>query len=105
MSTSSIGGYSVTEVRTAGGDETWRFEARLLLDGQVIAVVSNGGEGGCHSYRPTDPSPRAARAAFERFATACRGPDGGFEDGDALIYRLLERWFDAQPIEVEPGCR
>jgi len=36
-------------VKEAGGEETPRFEAKMCLDGEVVAHVSNGGIGGCHS--------------------------------------------------------
>jgi hypothetical protein len=38
------------QLKTAGGDETLRFTAKLYLDRHQIAIVSNGGTGGEHQY-------------------------------------------------------
>lgn len=42
----SLGGYAVTHLREAGGEETLRFEAVITRHGRPIAHVSNGGHGG-----------------------------------------------------------
>ncbi len=46
--------------------------------------------------RPTVRAGWDALATFERFATAWRGTEAGVEDCDALVYELIDRWFDAQ---------
>ena len=45
--------YSLKAYKDAGGEETIRFEAKLCKDGKVIAIVSNGGYGGCNDYHAT----------------------------------------------------
>lgn len=63
------GGYALTKVRHAGGDETVRIEATLLLGVRPIAHVSNGGEGGSHRWSPVAPDGWAEIAAFNADAT------------------------------------
>lgn len=46
--------FSLKGLKEAGGEETRRFETKLLLDGKVVATVSNGGTGGSNSYHWTD---------------------------------------------------
>ena len=98
-----IGPYSLARVRVAGGDETLRFEAWLLCDGQPIAVVSNGGDGGCHMYRPLDREGWSAIRRFEEYATSWgeeQTPAVRFEPNDAVVYALIDAWWDGQPIYV-----
>jgi hypothetical protein len=96
-----IGPYALAQVRIAGGDETLMFEARLLCDGQPIAVVSNSGTGGCHTYRPLEAGGWAAIRSFEEYATEWgrqQQPAIRFEPNDALVFGLLEQWWGGQPI-------
>lgn len=96
-----IGPYRVEQVRIAGGDETLMFEAALLCDGAPIAIVSNSGIGGCHSYRPLDQDGWAAIRAFEEYATEWgerQTPAVRFEPNDAIVYDLIDDWWDGQPI-------
>lgn len=89
-----IGPYALADVRVAGGDETPMFEALLLCDGQPVAVVSNSGEGGCHTYRPLETGVWAAIRQFEEWATAWgkeQVPAVRFEPNDQIVYELLER--------------
>lgn len=51
MNESDLGGYRLTKLKVAGGDETTRFEATLVKDGRVVGTVSNDGNGGCNAYR------------------------------------------------------
>jgi hypothetical protein len=85
------GGYSLTKVRRAGGNETERFAGVLTLDGQPIAHVSNGGEGGPHRWSPIATDGWADIDAFNAYATVWnRGSElAGIEDDDQLIDRLL----------------
>ncbi len=85
------GGYNLTKVRRAGGNETERFEGVLTLDGQPVAHVSNGGEGGSHRWSPLAPDGWRAIDAFRTFAAAWNAGTelAGFEDGDQLVDRLL----------------
>ncbi|NTW38572.1 MAG: hypothetical protein HGA44_01595 [Cellulomonadaceae bacterium] len=85
-------GYALTKVRRAGGDETQRFDAVLTLDGQPVAHVSNGGEGGCNRWSPIDLDGWGAIDEFNRYAMAWNstGEFAGIEDGDQLVNRLLE---------------
>lgn len=59
--------YELKGIKEAGGDETPRFEASIYCDGVKIAVVSNGGHGGCCDYYFT---PREAEAAFQAHCKA-----------------------------------
>lgn len=85
-------GYALTKVRTAGGDETARFEAILCLDGRLVAHFSNGGEGGSHRWSPVDPGGWAEIDEFNAYAAKWNAGSGlaGIEDGDQLVNRLLE---------------
>ncbi|NTW39977.1 MAG: hypothetical protein HGA44_08805 [Cellulomonadaceae bacterium] len=85
-------GYALTKVRTAGGDETLRFEAVLVRDGRPVAHVSNGGEGGPHRWSPVDAGGWSAIDRFNGYARAWNAGSelAGIEDGDQLINRLLE---------------
>jgi hypothetical protein len=49
-----IGSFSLAKLKTAGGEETARFEAVLLHDGKAVARVSNGGHGGQCDVHPLD---------------------------------------------------
>jgi len=49
-----VDAYTLKSYKEAGGDETIRFEAKLCKNGKVIAIVSNGGCGGCNDYHPTN---------------------------------------------------
>ncbi|HAV29182.1 MAG TPA: hypothetical protein DCW93_04590 [Saprospirales bacterium] len=42
--------YELKAYKEAGGEETIRFEAKLYKNGKHIAMVSNGGYGGCNDY-------------------------------------------------------
>lgn len=86
------GGFALSSVRRAGGAETPRFEAVLTRDGQPVAHVSNGGEGGAHRYQPLDAGGWAGGEAFNTFAAVWNAGSAyaGIEDGDQLVNRLLE---------------
>lgn len=93
--TKPYGGYALTSFKEAGGDETLRFEAFITLNGKKVMHVSNGGTGGSHMYRAVADDYaafRAARDAFETFAKTWNADSefAGIEDGDALVYRLIE---------------
>lgn len=87
------GGYRLTKVRRAGGQETVRFEAVLTHHGVPLAHVTNGGEGGSHRYDPTAPTGGwEAIRTFEQYAAVwnARSDLAGYEDHDQLVNRLLE---------------
>ena len=44
--------YELKAYKEAGGEETIRFEAKLYKNGKPLALVSNGGYGGCDDYYP-----------------------------------------------------
>lgn len=46
---------TLTKLKTAGGEETPRFEARLHFNGREVALVSNGGTGGSCTFYWTHP--------------------------------------------------
>jgi len=51
MDTSTaMDGYSTSGFKDQGGEETMRFQCKLLKDGKHITDVSNGGYGGCNEY-------------------------------------------------------
>lgn len=91
----AYGGYTVTNLREAGGEETLRFDAFLCLHGTKILYVYNAGTGGSHVYQPVNEDWagfRGVEAAFEAYAAEWNeGTEfGGIEDGDQLINRLVE---------------
>ncbi|MGV8977238.1 MAG: hypothetical protein ACOH17_04270 [Cellulomonas sp.] len=85
------GGYALTRVKRAGGDETPRFEATLVHDRRPIAFVSNGGEGGAHRIQPVDAGGWADLEAFNAYAAGwnAQSPLAGIADGDQLVNRLV----------------
>jgi hypothetical protein len=85
------GGYALTKVSRAGGDETPRFEAVLCRVGQPVAHVSNGGEGGAHRWSPVDEDGWEAIDGFHQYAAAWNAGSefAGWADGDQLINRLV----------------
>lgn len=90
------GGYHLTNIREAGGEETARFDAILRHHGVPIAHVSNGGHGGSHRYQSAvaggwDEHQRAM-AQFRDYAQDWRldSPYSGLCDDDGLVDRLLE---------------
>ena len=90
VTTRPYGGYALSSVKRAGGDETARFDAVLVHDGRQIAHVSNGGEGGAHRY-DSDEGGWSDLAEFNLFAAAWNAGSeyAGLADGDQLINRLL----------------
>ena len=85
------GGYKLSQVRRAGGDETIRFDAVLCHEGRPLAHVSNGGEGGAHRYQPIDADGWADLAAFNAYTAGWNAQSefAGLGDADQLINRLL----------------
>jgi hypothetical protein len=51
-------------IKTAGGEETRRFEAKVYVDGVFAGIASNGGTGGGNHYRSAD---KDATAKLMRF--------------------------------------
>jgi len=89
--------WSIGRFREAGGDETPRFEADLLRDGVRVAVVSNGGTGGCHRYVPAVEGGWRAVREFEAYGESWGAALGiPWEPHDLLIYELIDAWFDRQ---------
>ncbi len=89
------GGYGISGYRSAGGEETERFEAYVTLHGRKVIHVSNDGNGSCHRYQPVAGDYTGFREALRDFETFARhwnrdSKYAGSEDGDALTYRLLE---------------
>jgi hypothetical protein len=91
MTACPYGGYSLSCVKRAGGDETPRFEAVLVHHDRRIAFVSNGGEGGAHRYSPVVVDGWSDINKFNRFAAAwnTQSPLAGIADNDQLVNRLL----------------
>ena len=85
------GGYALSKAKRAGGDESVRFAAVLVIDGRPVAHVSNGGEGGCHRIDPVDLGGWADLEAFSEYATNWNAGSefAGFADQDQLVNRLL----------------
>lgn len=89
------GGYAITSVREAGGEETPRFEAVVTLHDHKVLHVSNGGTGGSHSWQPVTGdwgAFRAALGAFEAYAIGWNAASefAGYRDGDQLVNRLAD---------------
>jgi hypothetical protein len=89
----NYGGYALVSYKSAGGDETPRFEAIITLNGKKIAYVSNGGTGGSNMTQPfAAQGGWAAIRTLEDFAAEwAKGSQyAGIEDSDSLVYRLIE---------------
>lgn len=56
--TTLYGGYAITALKEAGGEETPRFEAYITKDGDRIIHVSNDGHGSSHRYQPVTTTSR-----------------------------------------------
>lgn len=61
--------YELKSYKEAGGEETVRFEAKLYKNGKQIAIVSNGGHGGCNDYYPVGSANRKTIDKFHQDAT------------------------------------
>lgn len=48
---SALDKWGVSGYRTAGGEETVRFEAYITLNGKRVLHASNDGRGGCNNYQ------------------------------------------------------
>lgn len=80
---------TLTKVKTAGGEETPRFEARLAVDGVEVAIVTNGGTGGANRYHWLDEHRYPGLVAqIETLAKQVTGAT--FEPLDALVFQLLD---------------
>ena len=96
MHAEPYGGYGITHLREAGGEETLRFDAIITHHGRKVAYVYNAGEGGSHRYQPVTVDAGAAfteaLAAFETYAATWNvgGEFAGIEDCDQLVNRLVE---------------
>lgn len=62
--------FELRSIKTAGGEETPRFEAKIFYDGREVAHVHNDGNGGCCFDRWNDK--RAERAFYEWVIPAYR---------------------------------
>lgn len=97
--------YSLKGYKSAGGDETERFEASLYVNGKRMAIISNNGCGGCNDIRPTKYT-QAEKDAIEKF----------YEDAKKWAINYGERkpfepealwveWFQyARPIGQSAKC-
>jgi len=83
----ATGGYSLKNYRSAGGEETPRFEAVLTHEGKAIATVSNGGTGGSNMYRFHEGFDGPACKAFDAFIAENRSED--FEPDDCFVFDLI----------------
>jgi hypothetical protein len=78
--------YTLQAIKTAGGEETPRFEAQVRLNNTVIATVSNSGTGGCCNWHWLD---RAAEAPFEAWIKTVETE--AIEAADMWVYGLIEK--------------
>ena len=96
MHAEPYGGYGITYLREAGGEETLRFDAIITHHGRKVAYVYNAGEGGSHRYQPVTVDAGAAfteaLAAFEQFAAEWNAGSefAGYEDHDQFVNRLID---------------
>jgi hypothetical protein len=75
-------------LKLAGGEETPRFEAKVVnAKGGIVAFVSNGGTGGCCSWTFASPEEQKAFYAFIDTQTDL----GNFEVTDAWVYKQMDR--------------
>jgi len=95
VNTAAYGGYAVSHVREAGGEETLRFDAFVCLHRQKVMHVYNAGTGGSHVYQPVNErweTFRDALAAFEAYAANWNAGTrfASLEDRDQFVNRLVE---------------
>lgn len=83
--------FSLKGLKLAGGEETRRFETKLLLDGVTVAVVSNGGTGGCDEIHWTcfGNEQKNVEALADEWDKLVDG--FGNETIDALVEELITR--------------
>lgn len=58
MDANDIDLIKLRNVKRAGGEETPRFEAVMYIKDRPVAIVSNGGTGGCSVFHWTPPFTR-----------------------------------------------
>lgn len=87
------GGWAIKNLRTAGGQETLRFDAVITRHGTPRLYVYNGGEGGCHMFEPMERGDEGRRAVAELDAWAQHWNTGtelaGVVDIDQFVDRLV----------------
>lgn len=85
--------YGVIGFKSAGGEETERFECKITLDGKPIIIASNDGNGGSNRYRPfkwESAKDRELVVAFDKAATDWVLQLGG--DGTEKPYECGDFW-------------
>ncbi|MCR6647269.1 MAG: hypothetical protein NVV70_03685 [Cellulomonas sp.] len=93
--TTTYGGYAISNLREAGGEETLRFDGFLTLHGRKVIYLSNDGHGSSHRYQPVNEKWdqfKRIRSDFQAYATAWNAASefAGLEDSDQLVNRLIE---------------
>lgn len=83
--TNRFGSFRLKGLKTLKGQENEAFEAELILDGKIVAEVSNAGRGGCHDWFWIN---KDAESAFHELAVDAADVD--FEEDDSLIWDLIE---------------
>jgi len=82
---------TATNISNRGGEETPEFVLHLLQDGKPIAVVTNNGRGGSHTWWPHPDAPsgtfRPFKDAFEAAAAVALGLK--YENGDMVVTGFL----------------
>ena len=93
--TNQYGGYSISHLREAGGEETLRFDAFITYLGKKVLYVYGDGHGGSYRYQPVNERwdlHQQVISDFEAYAAHWNrdGEFAGIEDGDQLVNRLIE---------------
>ena len=79
--------FQIKGLKTAGGEETLRFEVSLYFGAKRVATVSNGGTGGCHKW---DWLNKEAEECFDRLLETLAF-EFDFEKDDQFIDRLIDK--------------
>ena len=91
--------YQIKGLKTAGGEETLRFQVSLYFRGKRVAGVSNGGTGGCHEWHWVD---KASEQSFEQHLKTLEF-EFDFEQGDQFLDALIEE--QVQDTWLKSKCK
>ena len=91
--------FQIKGLKTAGGDETLRFEVSLYFRSKRVAIVSNGGTGGCHSWSWLD---KEAKQSFDQHIKTLTF-EFDFEQDDRFLDALIDK--QVQDTWLKSKCR
>jgi len=91
--------FQIKRLKTAGGEETLRFEVSLYFRDKRVASVSNGGTGGCHEWHWID---KASEQSFEQHLKTLTF-EFDFEQGDQFLNALIDK--QVEDTWLKSKCR